>query len=107
MKNTHNPPASAPEARSWDLFARDRGDHFSHPGIERWVRLFGGSDPVVPVRLTESATGSYWGWLETGADAPTMVWPSQHQLEMCFPYGSAAAVKSGSGRIVRLKIGRR
>lgn len=75
-----------------------------------WVRLHG-SDEVVQVRLRERthedppppANGpDYWGWLAAGADEYSFVWPSRGQVEMCFPYGSAAESEAGQGRLVHL-----
>lgn len=60
---------------------------------------------VVRERQPEDAPSSYWGWLDTKDPSRyTMVWPSEIQLEMCFPYGSEVSEKKGFGRKVNLVI---
>lgn len=75
----------------------------------RWVKLFGFDDPIVKVsireRLPTDPPSNYWGWLATDEpDRYQYVWPSEGQMEMCFPYGSKAEADRGRGRKVNLVI---
>ena len=80
-----------------------------------WVELFGGSDPIVPLRVRERVDGPhegegdpespYWGWLAT--DDPNkyiFIFASKQQLDMCFPYGPDAETARGRGRCVNLMV---
>ena len=94
----------SPEARHWDTWAKDYGNNeWRHFGSAFFARMRGGEKPVVAVRLIEDAEGPYHGWLKTGEDTPCMIWPSAIQLEMCFPYGMAAAIGKGGGQPIRLR----
>ena len=65
-----------------------------------------GQEPE-PVLLVEDPDGPYYGWLY-GSDrpgrGPVMVQPHPGLFEMQFPYGSAAEVERGAGRVVRLRL---
>lgn len=46
----------------------------------------------------------YWGWLDTGSDRLSLVWPQYFLLNMCFPYGTDSSEEAGKGKAYRLKI---
>ncbi len=90
--------------RHWDMFAQDYGnDRWMHFGSKRYADMHGGSEPTVAVRLTEDPGGEYHGWLETGEDTPSMIWPSRAQLTMCFAYGMQVEIDKGRGVPIRLR----
>lgn len=75
----------------------------------RFVRIHGFDDPIVTVRARERVESDppspYYGWLATDRpDRYDFVWPSEGQLEMCFPYGSRAEADRGRGRKVNLIV---
>lgn len=89
----------------WAMFAhRYPTGHFVHVGPEFYVKNHLLNDPIIPVTVSEEPNGRYWGWIVTGEDTPRMIWPSEVQFKMCFPYGPEAEQERGRGRIVRLKI---
>ena len=91
-------------ARHWDVFAEDCGNNrWAHFGSEQFVRMCGGDQSVVEVRLTEDPDGEYDGWLDAGEDTPCLIWNSYVFLDMCFPYGIQAAIDKGRGVVVRLR----
>lgn len=92
------------------LREQDGRVYFFHASpSRRWVKLHGVDDPIVPVRIRERTEADppsgYWGWLP--ADDPSaycFVWPSEVQLNMCFPYGPEAEEARGRGRKVNLIV---
>jgi hypothetical protein len=92
----------------WEMYAYKfkgkNGVFFEHPGEKRWVELFHFNEPIVKVRLTEDENGQYWGWLDKDETEPSMIWPSEVQFRMCFPYGYEAEEKAGKGKAIRLSI---
>lgn len=97
-------------ARSWKMWGHEVPAHdgtieYHHCGDKRWVEIHGLSYPIVPVVLKESKKGKFLGWLETGSDAPCMIW-HEKIFEICFAYGSEVEVKKGRGTVVRLVIER-
>lgn len=93
---------------TWNLFAhlygrRSGPDCFMHIGSQRYVEIHGLSEPIVEIALTEDPEGGYYGWLGTGNDTPSMIWPSWAQFSMCFAYGPQVEVDRGNGTIVRMK----
>jgi hypothetical protein len=98
------------EPRTWRMWAhrsepgKDGTGAYRHFGIRRYVQLHGLSDPIVEVELTEDPAGNYWACIKTGEDTPSMIWPSQGQFSMCFPYGPQVEVDQGKMTIVRLKV---
>lgn len=74
-----------------------------------WVELHGLPDTIVSLRLRERREGDpssdYYGWIDAKDPGEyTNVWPSEGQLEMCFPYGSRAETDRGRGRKVNLIV---
>jgi hypothetical protein len=61
---------------------------------------------IYPALATEDPEGENWGWLKTGADYPTMIYPHKSLFSMCFPYGPKAEEAAGKGEILRLRIDR-
>ncbi len=91
--------------RTWNMWAHDYGKCFIHIGPKRYVELHGiTSSPIVEIRLTEDTTGDYYGWLKTGQDTPTMIWPSEAQFSMCFAYGPNVEVERGEGQKLRFTV---
>lgn len=89
----------------WYMWAHDYVRNFSHIGKKHWVEMHMLKDhPIVEVRVELDPEGAYYGWLKTGEDRPTMIWPTKIQFEMCFPYGPEASEKAGNGKTVRLSI---
>jgi len=86
------------------MYAHDEGKHFMHVGEKRWVELHYINKPIVLVRVEIDEHGEYWGWLDSNKDKPCMIWPSEIQFKMCFPYGYTAEENIGRGKAVRLKI---
>lgn len=75
----------------------------------RWVDLHGSNDPVVTLRVRERVASdppsTYFGWVsDRHPDRYSMVYPSEKQFEICFPYGSSAPEKAGRGRKVNLHV---
>lgn len=93
---------------TWNLYANDYGPdarvRYLHVGTRRYVELHQTGDRISPVIVTEDEAGIYYGWVETGSNCPTMIWPSRGQLDMCFPKGADPEVERGKGRVVRLRI---
>lgn len=79
---------------------------------EWWVKLHGSEDPTVTVRIRErkpeDPPSNYWGWLSFRKEEDTskylFVWPSEVQIDMCFPYGPKAEEARGHGRKVNLIV---
>jgi hypothetical protein len=76
---------------------------------KRWVELHQIPHPIVKISVRERVEtdppSSYWGWLK--ADEPDcyiFVWPSEIQLDMCFPYGPKIEEQLGRGRKVNLTL---
>lgn len=98
--------------KSWDMYAhentRDNGEKwFAHVGEKKWVELHMLKEPIVAVKVTLDEKGTYWGWMHSSKDKPSMIYPSLKLLEMCFPYGLEIEVEHGNGKAVRLTIVRR
>lgn len=115
--------------RTWQLWAhRYESGKLWNVGQRRWVELHQLDHPVVPV-LVEEILGdrfdpaiTHYGWQdaedrkrERASDTPAMIQvrtgndPKDPRralmfLDMCFPYGLAAAVKRGDGEVVALRI---
>lgn len=94
----------------WQMYAHDDEGLYTNLGARPWVELHGLRLPIVlvDVRLVadDDPAATHWGWLETGADGPTMIWPSHAQFSVCFPYGYRAEEEAGKGRAVRLAVTR-
>lgn len=54
----------------------------------------------------DNESGSYWGWYydHTDGDGFSMIWASEAQFRICFPYGPEAEEKMGRGEIVRFNV---
>jgi hypothetical protein len=58
-----------------------------------------------PDQSRTNKTGQqYWGWLETGGDNFSMIYPSHPQFSMCFAYGYEANEQCGRGKAYRLMV---
>lgn len=84
------------------MHAGHAGTEYRHLGDPRYVRHYG-HEPV-PVDVTETPDGDYYGWIRTGGDAPEMVWRGWARFVIQFTYGPRAEQDTGKGRIVRLAI---
>ena len=114
--------------RTWKLWAhRYESGKLWHIGDRGWVKLHGLDHPIIPVLVEEILGDLYadevthygWQYVEGSryrhGDVPTMIQvrtgndptnPKRARmfLDMCFPYGVDAAVKSGDGSIVAMRI---
>jgi hypothetical protein len=114
--------------RTWKLWAyRYESGKLWHVGEKRWVALHQLSLSLVAVLVEEILGDRYapevthYGWqYPEGSryrhgDAPTMIQirtgedPKKPKralmfLDMCFPYGLDAAIKSGEGDVMALRI---
>ena len=85
-----------------------RGDVlYMHVGSRHYVECHFLPHPIVPVTVRERVDGDaghvYWGWREPDGTY-AMIWPSEMQVEMCFPYGSKVEEDRGAGTKVQLTI---
>lgn len=88
----------------WVMYAHEYPKGFMHIGSWKYVHLHMLADPIVEVVVREQEDGRYWGWMDSGKDRPTMIWPSEAQFRICFPYGPDAEEARGRGRILRLSV---
>lgn len=92
----------------WRMHAHNDGGVYTNLGARPWVELHGLPYPIVPVAVREvtddDPAATHWGWLRTGGDTPSMIWPSHAQFSVCFPYGYRAEEEAGRGRMVRLAV---
>lgn len=95
-------------ADRWSMFAHNQGWGLTNPGPRPYVELHGLPDPIVEVEVVLVADGdpaaTHWGWLKSGGETPSMIWPSWACYSTCFPYGPEAEEKAGRGRTVRLAV---
>ena len=114
--------------RTWKLWAhRQESGKLWNIGSRRWVEIHQLSHPIVAVLVEEilgdpyAAEITHYGWQYVEGsryrhgDAPTMIHirtgndPKDPKralmfLNMCFTYGLDAAIKSGDGNVVALRI---
>jgi hypothetical protein len=90
---------------SWRMWALPHKDGFTDPGHFRFAEAHAQKGQVpVPVIIKEDDSGTYYGWLATDHDAPTMIYGHIIGFNMCFPYGPKAEEDRGNGRAVHLTI---
>lgn len=75
---------------------------YKHPMLVRMC-ISGSPEDLRTVRLSEDPEGDYYAWLNLAKGEFTMIYGSQVQVDICFPYGPEAAERSGEGRRVRLR----
>ncbi len=72
------------------------------------VYLVGGTkSPIVAVTVTECSSHpneGYWAWWSNEKNCFEFIWPSRLQVDMCFPYGSAAAEARGKGHLLPVTV---
>ena len=97
--------------KTWKMFAHQDGDEFRNFGSKWRVEMHGMiyamndvSIPIVEVELELADDGQYYGWLETGEDTPSMIYPYETLFSMCFPYGPKAEEDRGRGKILRFNV---
>lgn len=120
---------AATAVRTWKMHAsRDNKGTLCHIGHERWVRLHGLRDAIVPVLVEELEVSdprdtavTHYGWwdvagpMQKESAEPCMMWPrvgSEDRpdiepwmlLGVCFAYGIQSAIDHGQGRMVCLRI---
>jgi len=97
---------------TWEMYAhRDGKGGFRHVfGRKAQVAMTGPAE-IVPVTVTivPEPDNTHWAWLdyvygEWNNLAPTMIWESLFQLEMCFTYGMQAEIDLGRGIPVTLLV---
>lgn len=89
-------------------FTRKSGEQF-FSNIHRTkmqVRMCDGRVPLplYKIVLSEDADGRYWGWHDFKDDSYSMIWPSEAQLHICFPYGMKVAQEAGNGEPIRFSV---
>ncbi len=114
---------------SWQMHAHRTGNGMLRDiGHQRWVELFGGDDPIVPVTVDELRVSdtkdpdvTHYGWwdiagsMQKESTEPVMIFPRVGGpqrpdidpwtlLGMCFTYGMQAEINRGKGRMVCLRI---
>ncbi|KKN69147.1 hypothetical protein LCGC14_0444360 [marine sediment metagenome] len=68
------------------------------------VRLTGIPGRTVELLLTEDIEGDYWAWWDNKTEAFVHCWPSEVQLNMCFPYGPKAEEDRDRGNKLRVSV---
>lgn len=98
-------PAVLPPGAYTDMHAVFRNGRFEHfyPSVAA-VRMCDSKNPVHAVRVRQDDNGSHWGWWGAERQQFSMIWPSRLQVEVCFTYGSEAAMRIGDGLVCRLSI---
>ena len=95
-------------AEQWDMFAHRHDAGLWNVGSRAFVDAHGLRDPIVAVTVVEvpddDPAGTHWGWIASGHDKPSMIWPNRACFDVCFPYGAEAEEKAGRGRAVRLAV---
>ncbi len=76
---------------------------------EWWVKLHRLPEPIVKVSVRErqptDPPSNYWGWLDAkDLGRYLFVFPSEIQLNMCFPYGPKAEEDRGRGWKINLMV---
>lgn len=98
------------QATVWRMHAHDRDGTFYDLGPRPWVELHRLNYPIVPVEVRlvpdDDPAATHWGWIQAGADEPSMIWPNWPCFVTCFPYGPRAEEEAGRGRTVRLAVTR-
>jgi hypothetical protein len=96
------------QATVWRMHAHDRNGTLYDLGPRPWVELHGLNYPIVEVNVRlvadDDPTATHWGWIETGASEPSVIWPNWPCYSVCFHYGPAAEEEAGKGRTVRLAV---
>lgn len=97
----------------WALWAHEKrmpdGEVvYHHAGSKHFVELHGMDMPIVAVDVRARREGDagrvYHGWISTRDGRLGLIFPTEVQFRMCFPYGFEVAEKAGHGRHVRLSI---
>lgn len=80
---------------------------YKHPMLVRMCGdsrgISGSPENIKRVRLSEDPGGDYFAWLDAAKGEFTLIYGSQVQVDICFPYGTESAERSGQGRRVRVK----
>lgn len=98
------------ERRVWQLFALQRDGGFEHFFQSTTQLTMCGDGPMWLVHLVIHHEGPLWGWYHSHHPCHgdyrgqvSMIYPSEMQVRICFPYGAEQATKRGHGEIVRLR----
>lgn len=103
--------ADASGASSWELFCgeADNGTFRHFYGSKIQVEMCG-EERIAVVRIAVDEAGPYWGWHYSHhpfngsfKGKVSMIYSNAIGVEICFPYGAAAEMERGRGRIVRLR----
>jgi len=94
------------ESAHTDLYAHFRDGYWWHlyPSKVALRMCSVPEEDMKRVRVSYDENGAYWGWWDAEKEHFTMIWPSRVQVEICFPYGSAAEERRGRGKLVQLKV---
>lgn len=106
---------SQDEQTTWLMYAHEYSKHnkpeekfFMHIGSHFYVKNHLLDKPILAVKVIADPNGEYYGWISSDNNRnngkPSMIWPTEGQFNMCFPYGYQADEKVGKGKMVKLKI---
>ena len=100
--------AEVPEGAFSDLFAvksaKGLRHFYSHPTGCKMCFDPKEANEVVPVRVTLSPTGDFFGWWSAEEKRFSMIYPHRMAVEVCFAYGSAVEEERGRGRVCQLAV---
>lgn len=85
-----------------DYYAVEDYGSLVHIGTKWYASQYGKAVPVTVVEDSDSPT--HWGWLPMGDTTYHMIWHTEVQFRMCFPYGPKIEEEAGKGRICRLLV---
>ena len=88
----------------WTMFAYKYDECFMYFGCLDCLKALRLSRPIARVEIIEDPAGDYYGWIEDEELQVAYIWPSEIQMEMCFPYGSQVEEAKGVGKKVRLSV---
>jgi hypothetical protein len=78
-------------------------EHFYKSAIQMRMCMGKEPEPIYLVRIEEVKDGAYYGWKDPDGNY-SMIYPSEVQFRICFPYGVEDEEARGRGKAVRLRI---
>lgn len=93
---------------SWRMCAHLRNGMLVDIGSRSYVVLQRLPHPIVEVEVAivpdEDRAATHWGWIQSGANTPSTIWPTRALYRVCFHDSPEAQEKAGHGRTVRLAV---